>query len=146
MSPFHVASLRRYVRWRFVLEGWERSCLTAVDALSYTVAEVRRFAVQEFIAARRDEIAELSRRHHVRSLSVFGSAIREDFDPQRSDVDLIVEFEEFPMEQYLDNKRSLRAELAAELGREVDLLTWKSLKNPVIRREVESNRLMLYAA
>jgi predicted nucleotidyltransferase len=102
--------------------------------------------MQPFISARRDEIAELCRRHHVRRLSVFGSAARNDFDPATSDVDIIVEFEDFPIEQYTDNKWALHAELAARLDRNIDLLTWKSLKNPVIRKEVEATHVMLYAA
>ncbi len=102
--------------------------------------------MQPFISARREEIAELCRRHHVRRLSVFGSAARDEFDPDASDVDIIVEFEDFPIEEYTDNKWALRKELAAKFDRKVDLLTWKSLTNPVIRREVESTHVMLYAA
>jgi uncharacterized protein len=44
-----------------------------------------------FIEAQRSAIAELCRRFHVRRLDVFGSAARgTDFDPSRSDVDLLV--------------------------------------------------------
>ncbi len=40
------------------------------------------------------EIATLCRRSHVRRLDVFGSAsLGEDFDPKRSDVDFLVEFD-----------------------------------------------------
>jgi predicted nucleotidyltransferase len=39
-----------------------------------------------------DEIAAFCRRHHVRSLSLFGSVLREDFGPG-SDADVLVEFE-----------------------------------------------------
>src|SRR5437016_3229990 len=38
------------------------------------------------------EVADFCRRHHIRKLSIFGSALREDFRPQ-SDVDVLVEFE-----------------------------------------------------
>ncbi len=100
----------------------------------------------DFLAITPAKIADLCRRHHVRRLSIFGSAIRDDFDPAHSDVDVIVEFQDFPLDQYLDNKRALQDELAATFGRDIDLLTWNSLKNPVIRQEVESSHLMLYAA
>jgi predicted nucleotidyltransferase len=102
--------------------------------------------MQAFIAERREEIAELCRKHHVRRLSVFGSAARDDFDPATSDVDIIVEFDDMPIEQYSDNKWALHDELVAKWNRRVDLLTWKSLSNPVIRKEVESTHVMLYAA
>ena len=48
--------------------------------------------MQDFIHAKREEIADLCRKHHVRRLSVFGSAARDDFDPDSSDVDVLVTF------------------------------------------------------
>ncbi len=45
-------------------------------------------------ANRKDEIVALGRRYRVSRLRVFGSAARgTDFDPERSDVDFLVEFE-----------------------------------------------------
>jgi predicted nucleotidyltransferase len=41
----------------------------------------------------REAIARLCRLHGVRSLEAFGSMLREDFDSERSDVDVLVEFE-----------------------------------------------------
>jgi predicted nucleotidyltransferase len=40
-----------------------------------------------------EEIGRLCRPHGVHKLEVFGSILRSDFDPQRSDVDVVVEFE-----------------------------------------------------
>jgi predicted nucleotidyltransferase len=102
--------------------------------------------MQPFLTARREEIAELCRKHHVRRLAVFGSAARDDFDPERSDVDVLVEFDEIPVERYFDNKTSLLNGLRSEFAREVDLLTWKSIRNPVLRKELESSQQELYAA
>jgi len=39
-----------------------------------------------------DQIAAFCRRNHIRRLSIFGSALRPDFD-ENSDVDILVEFE-----------------------------------------------------
>ena len=39
------------------------------------------------------QIADICRTFRVRRLDVFGSAVRDDFDPARSDVDFLVEFE-----------------------------------------------------
>jgi predicted nucleotidyltransferase len=102
--------------------------------------------MQDFILAKRDEIAELCRKHHVRRLSVFGSAARDDFDPETSDVDIIVEFEEIGSDIYFDNKTSFMESLRSLFGRSVDLLTWKSVKNPYLLREVQSTQEQLYAA
>jgi predicted nucleotidyltransferase len=102
--------------------------------------------MQDFILAKREEIAALCRQHHVRRLAVFGSATRDDFNPAISDVDVLVEFDEMPIEQYSDNKTALWDELTSRFGRKVDLLTWKSIKNPYLLREVENTQEMLYAA
>lgn len=40
-----------------------------------------------------EKIAEFCRARHIRKLSLFGSVLREDFDPSRSDVDVLAEFE-----------------------------------------------------
>ncbi|WP_137179947.1 nucleotidyltransferase family protein [Roseomonas sp. AR75] len=74
------------------------------------------------ILRHKDAIAELCRRFGVTRLEVFGSAARgEDFDPARSDVDLLVEFTpeaRFDFAGFGDFKDALEA----ELGRPVDLL------------------------
>ncbi len=43
------------------------------------------------ISIPQEQIAEFCRRHHIRRLAVFGSALRPDFD-ENSDVDILVEF------------------------------------------------------
>lgn len=43
------------------------------------------------IQINRDEIAEFCRARGIRKMSLFGSAVRDDFDPDRSDVDVLVE-------------------------------------------------------
>ena len=45
------------------------------------------------ISLHHEELRDLCRRFHVRRLDVFGSAARGDFDPARSDLDFLVEFE-----------------------------------------------------
>jgi len=102
--------------------------------------------MQEFITSRREEIADLCRKHHVRRLAIFGSAVRDDFDPARSDVDVLVDFDEIPVMEYSDNKHALHDELEKYFGRKVDLLTWASIQNQYLLREVESSHELLYAA
>jgi len=102
--------------------------------------------MQEFITSRREEVAELCRKYHVQRLAIFGSAARGDFDPARSDVDVLVEFDEIPIAEYADNKHQLHDALERYFQRKVDLLTWKSIDNPYLLREVESTHELLYAA
>lgn len=48
------------------------------------------------IEQKREQLADLGRRHHVRRLALFGSALRDDFDPQHSHLDFLVEFDPLP--------------------------------------------------
>lgn len=47
------------------------------------------------IAAHRDEVVELRREYHVQRLELFGSALSAAFDPERSDLDLLVSSSRF---------------------------------------------------
>jgi predicted nucleotidyltransferase len=102
--------------------------------------------MQEFIASNREAIAELCRTHHVKRLAVFGSAARDDFDPARSDIDLLVEFVPLSSESYSQNFFSLEQEMARLFGRDVDLIVASSLKNPFIIRRMREHQEQLYAA
>jgi predicted nucleotidyltransferase len=102
--------------------------------------------VHALIEEQRATIAELCQRHRVRRLEVFGSGARGvDFDPQRSDVDFLVEFETAGGAPSLKTFFALRDELAAMLGRPVDLVMAGSLTNPFVKAEVERSREPVYA-
>lgn len=70
------------------------------------------------------KIRRFCRKNHIRKLSFFGSAVRDDFSPQ-SDVDVLVEFE--PGHTPGLDFFLMEAELSHLLGRKVDLQTAKFL-------------------
>lgn len=90
-----------------------------------------------------DRLAEFCRRYKVRELSLFGSALREDFGPD-SDVDLLVEFEPSAQVGFLTLSKMQR-ELSALTGRRVDLVPKRGLKEK-IRRAVLDSAEVIYAA
>jgi hypothetical protein len=98
------------------------------------------------IAAKKDRVSEICRRHHVQRLEIFGSATGKDFDPRRSDVDLIVHFDASASEKLLDAFFGLKEDLEALFGRPVDLLTARSIRNPYLRESIERSKQTLYAA
>ena len=102
--------------------------------------------MQEIIETRKDKVAELCRRYEVRRLDLFGSATREDFDPSRSDMDFLVEFEPGGTLKALDQYFGLKEGLEALLERPVDLVVASAVKNPYIRKSIEETRENLYAA
>jgi predicted nucleotidyltransferase len=91
-----------------------------------------------------DALVDFSRRHKLRELSIFGSALREDFRPD-SDVDILIELdagEPMTIERYL----AMRDELERLFGRPVDLVEKPLIRNPYRRREILRTREVLYAA
>ena len=90
------------------------------------------------------KLAEVCRRFAVRRLEVFGSAVREDFDPAKSDFDFIVSFADKTPGTYADRYFDFAAAIEKLLGRRIDLLTERSIRNPYFRREVEASRQIVY--
>ena len=68
-----------------------------------------------------DRIAEFCRRHRIRRLSLFGSILRDDFQPE-SDIDLLVEFEPGARVGMI-RLAGMEIELSEIMGRKVDLNT-----------------------
>jgi predicted nucleotidyltransferase len=89
-------------------------------------------------------LGDLCRRFHVRRLGLFGSAVTGGFDPERSDLDLLVEFEPMPPGAYAAAYFGLREQLEILFGRAVDLLTEAALANPYLRRRIEAERRTLF--
>ena len=90
-----------------------------------------------------ERLAEFCRRYGVRELSLFGSALRDDFGPD-SDLDILVEFDPSAEVGFITLSRMQR-ELAALLGRRVDLVPKQGLKEK-IRRHVLDSAEVIYAA
>ena len=98
------------------------------------------------LIAKQDQLAQLCRAYGVVRLEVFGSAADDSFDPARSDVDLIVEFQPgTDLGPWLTRYFQLRDKLAALLGRAVDLAMASALRDPHFIHEANRTRKLLYA-
>src|SRR5258708_120461 len=86
----------------------------------------------------------LCRRYAVRRLGAFGSVLRDDFDPKRSDIDLTVEFGRSrtygPADQYF----RFKAAIERLLGREVDLVELRAMPASRLKQSIERNQLPVY--
>ena len=98
------------------------------------------------IEQHRAAVVEICQRYRVRRLEIFGSGAHGgDFDPQRSDVDLLVEFDASEGRPTLRTFFALRDGLSTVLGRPVDLVMADSVTNPFVKAEVERTREPVYA-
>ena len=91
-----------------------------------------------------DTIADLCQRYRVREMALFGSVLRDHFDPDKSGIDVLVEFEPEVQIDLVD-LGGLRLRLMSLFGREVDLVSKKNLK-PFLMDDVLANMVVIYAA
>ena len=113
------------------------SCMTTAEtAIPAAVVDPRVLAA----------LPALCERFGVRRLDLFGSAATGGpFDPARSDLDLLVTFDDgLPPAAYAEAYFGLRAALEDLFGRPVDLLTEPALENPHLRRRVGAERRPLF--
>ena len=95
--------------------------------------------LQEHIA----QINKLCDEHDVRSLFAFGSVVSGKLNTD-SDIDLIVDIDTKDPIDYSDNYFALKFQLENILERQVDLLENKSVKNPVLRQQIDNTKVLVY--
>lgn len=98
------------------------------------------------IDAQRSELEALCRKHRVRRLEVFGSAADGTFDPERSDLDFLVEYEKLSPAEHYEAYFGLWEDLEALFHRKVDLVEPHTMRNPYFIKEVNATRKPVYAA
>jgi predicted nucleotidyltransferase len=84
------------------------------------------------------------KKHDIKNLSIFGSAIRDDFNCD-SDIDILIEFNNSKEKSLLD-LIDLRLELEDITGRKFDVIEKGSVKNPYKNEEINSTARLIYAA
>lgn len=86
----------------------------------------------------------LCRRYAVRRLGAFGSVLRDDFDPKRSDIDLTVEFGRSRSYGLADQYFRFKAAVERLLGREVDLVELRAMPASRLKQSIERSQLSVY--
>lgn len=94
----------------------------------------------------KDNLIALCKKHNVKLLFAFGSVLRTDFDENTSDIDLIVDIDfENPVEKG-EHLMQLWNELELLFHKKVDLLSSNTIKNPILKQEIENSKKLIYAA
>lgn len=90
-------------------------------------------AQQQVIQALQEVLPALKRKYPIARVALFGSVTRDDFDPEKSDVDIMIEFSDDIGYEFVE----LANELEQSLGKKIDLVSraafkprhWEYLKN-----------------
>ena len=99
------------------------------------------------IAEHLEAIRALCREYGVLRLEAFGSVCTPDFDPERSDVDFLVEYpEDYDFGLWLKKYFALKTRLETVMGMPVDLVMSDAPRNHYFAQIIEGTRQLLYAA
>lgn len=79
----------------------------------------------------------------MKTLFAFGSVTNERFQAE-SDVDLVVDIEELDPIAYSDKYFNLKEQLEKIFNRKIDLLEQKTIRNPVIKKEIVRTIILIY--
>lgn len=100
--------------------------------------------IRDAILKKQKDFNQACSSHQVKYLYAFGSSVTNKFDYEKSDVDLLVE---------IDNSDPIvRGEMLLSLWdtfemffhRNVDLLTDSSIRNPYLRKSIDSSKVLIY--
>ncbi|HBS32991.1 MAG TPA: DNA polymerase III subunit beta [Parvularcula sp.] len=98
------------------------------------------------IAEKLEDIKRLCRERAVKRLEIFGSAARgDDFDPDKSDADFIVDFCDWHRKPWLGAYFDFERALAALLGRDVNRTQLGAVKNIYVQQSIDQDRELTYA-
>lgn len=95
-----------------------------------------------------EAIAAMCQKYGVSELAVFGSVLRDDFDPERSDVDFLVRFVKDDAGPLWGKFMDLEEEFGRLLGRKVDVVDWGGVeqsRNPYRRNHILKHARTIYA-
>lgn len=98
------------------------------------------------LESKRAEIEALCRKYNVLRLRVFGSALREDWDPETSDFDFLAEFAAFTSAEERWRQVDLILALEELLGRPVDVVDWGAARDPRFMSVAAGTARLFYAA
>lgn len=100
---------------------------------------------EEYINCKIDDIIALCKKYHVKKLEIFGSATNETFNPNLSDVDFLVEFMTNELGPWMSIYFNFKEDLEKLIGKPIDLIMTKALKNRYFISEVNKTRKKIYA-
>jgi len=86
-----------------------------------------------------DRIRPLCERNLVQRLELFGSTVTNRFDPNGSDFDFLVTFKPMCLDQRADTFFGLLFGLEDTLHRQIDLVDFEAIRNPIFRESVEQS-------
>lgn len=100
--------------------------------------------IKDEISKKQKDFTNLCKSHKVKYLYAFGSSVTGSFDPNKSDIDLLVEIDSKDPIDRGEKLLSLWDLFELFFRRKVDLLTDSSIRNPFLRKSIDSTKVLIY--
>ncbi|MBI1937611.1 MAG: nucleotidyltransferase domain-containing protein [Ignavibacteriales bacterium] len=97
----------------------------------------------QLLSTHKDKIRSLCEKYGVVTLYSFGSVNTSRFS-EKSDIDFIVELNADDPIEYTDKYFHLKFELESLLKRTIDLLETTAIKNPYLKKSIDSSKVLIY--
>lgn len=97
----------------------------------------------ELIDQHISDLKILCDKYYVSELYVFGSVANGKVT-DKSDIDLLVRFSDVDPLEYYDNYMDFKESLSALFARDIDLIEMQTIKNPILKRSIDRNKIILY--
>ena len=90
-----------------------------------------------------EQINNLCMQYNVNKLFAFGSVLTDKFS-EKSDVDLIVDFDKQAVKDHFINYFDFKYSLESVFKRDVDLLEEQPIRNSYLRKNIENSKTLIY--
>ena len=90
------------------------------------------------------DFTALCQKHKVKYLYAFGSLTTDKFNDETGDIDLLVEIDDPDPIERGEKLLSLWDTFETFFRRKVDLLTDSSIRNPYLRKSIDSTKILIY--
>ena len=100
--------------------------------------------LKESIKYKMEEFLSLCKAHNVRNLYAFGSSITDKFNEDSSDIDLLIEIDNDDPIERGESLMNIWDQFEQFFQRKVDLLTMTSIKNPILKKIIDSTKVLIY--
>jgi hypothetical protein len=96
------------------------------------------------ITRNKEDINRICKQHQVEQLFIFGSIKTDKFNDD-SDIDILIQFSPniIPAE-YFENYMDFKEKMESLLKREVDIVENQAVRNPVFRKILEREKILVY--
>ena len=101
--------------------------------------------VPDFINNHITKIREVCRKYNVLSVHLFGSVLTKEFN-ERSDIDLLVDFRRDSFHGAFDQFMNFKSDMEDLFQRRVDLISRSTIRNQILKSEIDSSKIQIYAA